>query len=341
MLEILQDQVERGFFAMGRRLPSERKLALEHNAPQSRIHKKLQELVEKGYLECRRGDGYYVCSARPRKKPRRIAMCLESPVHEVGKDDFYTGLFFKFASEYAFDMNFLTIPFTPDEQNDFFLRLMAENTAGIIAFPHFIDQILPVFGELKKRKIPFFFWDYSPLPGVFPAVGVDHFETCFQAAGILAGTGSPVTYVGFTGGMQNKLKFDGFECGCRAFGVKMDNPIFIPYHKLWESSGITHLVGNAAPGKVYFTSTLGLTESFVGTMFDRGFLPARDYLLLATDCLKMLDGSSLQFDCMMRDRAQIIRKLLSELEQALSDKEYACCDYRFPMRYVPGMTLKT
>ena len=37
----------------------------------------------------------------------------------------------------------------------------------------------------------------------------------------------------------------------------------------------------------------------------------------------------------------IIHKLLSELEQALSDREYTCCDYRFPMHYVPGMTLKT
>ena len=55
MLEILQERIEQGSYPVGRRLPSERKLAAEFQVPQSQIHKKLQQLVESGLLECFRG----------------------------------------------------------------------------------------------------------------------------------------------------------------------------------------------------------------------------------------------------------------------------------------------
>lgn len=59
MLEILQEKIEQGHYPAGKRLPSERKLAAEFHVPQSQIHKKLQQLVESGLLECFRGNGYF------------------------------------------------------------------------------------------------------------------------------------------------------------------------------------------------------------------------------------------------------------------------------------------
>ena len=41
MLEILQERIEQGSYPVGRRLPSERKLAGEFLAAQSQVHKKL------------------------------------------------------------------------------------------------------------------------------------------------------------------------------------------------------------------------------------------------------------------------------------------------------------
>lgn len=65
MLEILQEKIEQGHYPAGKRLPSERKLAAEFHVPQSQIHKKLQQLVESGLLECFRGNGYFVRQGKP------------------------------------------------------------------------------------------------------------------------------------------------------------------------------------------------------------------------------------------------------------------------------------
>ena len=48
MLEVLQDRIEQGFYPLGKRLPSERKLAAEFQVPQSQVHRKLRQLVDSG-----------------------------------------------------------------------------------------------------------------------------------------------------------------------------------------------------------------------------------------------------------------------------------------------------
>lgn len=76
MLEILQEKIEQGHYPAGKRLPSERKLAAEFHVPQSQIHKKLQQLVESGLLECFRGNGYFVRQGKPAaEKLYKIALC--------------------------------------------------------------------------------------------------------------------------------------------------------------------------------------------------------------------------------------------------------------------------
>jgi len=82
-----------------------------------------------------------------------------------------------------------------------------------------------------------------------------------------------------------------------------------------------------------------LAEQLTGTLFDRGFLPGRDYQLLAVDRVKFMDGSALQLDAMMRDHAQMIRTLLAEMHAAIQSCCSHCNDLRNPMTYIPGMSL--
>lgn len=338
---MLQDKIERGIYQVGEKLPSERKLATEYDVPQSQIHRKLQDLVQEGYLQCLRGNGYFVRAGKPcGKKLHKVAFCWESKESiSNNNDDFYTGLLFSFASEYSLNLNLFCVPKSSKEQNDLFMQLINDEYEGIFVFPHFITELIPAFLELKKLKIPLIFWDYSPLPAMFPAIGVDHFFSCFMAAEVLAPLKMPVTYIGFSGGEQNNLKYIGFESGCKTFGIKMEQPIMIPYKEIFSSGFNRYSLPKVLPRKLYFTSTRKLTESFIGQMFDNGFYPGKDYLLLGTDRLQFMEGSSFQLDCIMRDRSQIVRKLLLEMKHAIQKSTFFCNDYRIPMQYIQGRTL--
>ncbi len=341
MLEIVRDRIERGEYPAGRRLPSERKLAAEFDMPQSRVHAGLRELVASGYLECLRGNGYFVRSGRPRGEAlREVAFCWETPgTAAAGRDDFYSSLLFRFAGEYGINLNLFSIPRNAEEQNELFLKLIHDGYEGLFAYPHFISGFLPAFREFKRLGIPLIFWDYTPLPGIFPAVGVDHFHSGFRAAEVLAAYGMPVTWAGFSGGEQNRLKRAGFEEGCRAFSVRMEEPLIAAYEEVFSGGPAGELLEKIVPGKLYFTSTRLLTDSVIGRMFDRGYVPGKDYFLLGTDKPQFLEQSRLQLDCMMRDRAGIVRKLLSEMAGAIRERNLRCDDFRIPMRLVKGGTL--
>ena len=343
MLEILQERIEQGRYPVGRRLPSERKLAAEFHVPQSQIHKKLQQLVESGLLECFRGNGYFVRQGKPAaERLSRIALCWEqSSAGSTGSaaDDFYVGLLFNLAPEYAQNITIFNMPEESLKQNELILELIHEGFEGIFCYPHFVRELLPAFIELKIQGIPLIFWDYSPLPGIFPAVGIDHFQSCMLAAEVLAGQHMPVTYIGFEESEQNRLKYLGFHAGCRQFQLAVEKEILLPYRKAFGDQEEIGFEQELVPGKLYFASTRLLSSRVIGTMFDRGCLPGKDYRILTVDRVKFMEGSSLQLDSMMRDHTQMMHKLLSEMQHAVRSRNNACNDWRNPMRYIPGASL--
>lgn len=218
------------------------------------------------------------------------------------------------------------------------MELIHEGFEGIFCYPHFVRELLPAFIELKIQRIPLIFWDYSPLPGIFPAVGIDHFQSCMLAAEVLAGQHMPVTYLGFEESEQNRLKYLGFHAGCRQFQVTVEKEILLPYRKAFGEKEIG-FEQELAPGKLYFASTRLLSSRVIGTMFDRGCLPGKDYRILTVDRVKFMEGSSLQLDSMMRDHTQMMRKLLGEMQHAIRSRSCVCNDWRNPMRYIPGASL--
>lgn len=339
MLEVIRDQIERGIYPPGRRLPSERKLAREFGVPQSRVRKALQALVGEGYLESLRGNGYFLRGRSPGgRKLHKVAFCIENP--GAGDGDFYSELLFQKAAEFDLELKVALLPDSPAERNSMLLGQLDSGVDGIICFPHFFENLLPALLEIKKRALPFIFWDYSPFRGVFPAVGVDHFQSCFEAARVLAELKRPVVYIGFEGMEQNRLKYEGFLAGCRTFGIAMEPPVMIPYSEVLTSRPLRPYLENIEPGKLFFASTRLLSETLVGTMMDRGFLPVRDYSLLATDKLTIMEGCSLQLDCMMRDREGIVKVLLGSMRDAILKRQPLYYDYRLPMRYLPGRSLR-
>ena len=339
MLEVIRDQIERGVYPPEQRLPSERRLAAEFGVPQSRVRKALQTLVSEGYLESLRGNGYFIRNRRPGgKKLYRVPFCIETP--GAGDGDFYSELLFQRADEFDLDLKVAMLPGSPAERNRFLFKLMDSGVDGIICFPHLFENLLSALLEIKKRSLPFIFWDYSPFRGIFPAVGVDHFQSCFEAARVLSELRLPATYVGFEGMEQNRLKYEGFTAGCRIFEIAMEPPVMIPYSEILSGRPVNSYLEHIEPGKLFFTSTRVLTETLTGVMMDRGFLPGRDYRLLATDKLTIVEGSSFQLDCMMRDRETVVRVLLGSMRDAIRKKLPLCCDYRFPMKYLPGKSLR-
>ncbi|MBE6400152.1 MAG: GntR family transcriptional regulator [Lentisphaerae bacterium] len=339
MLEILQDMVERGEFPAGQRLPSERKLAEKFGVPQSQIHRKLQKLVEMGLLECFRGNGYFPKSRFSAAKPlHKIALLWERRNTDNPNEDFYAGLMFSLAPEYEQSVSVFNFPQDAAGQNKLLLQLLHEGYEGVFCYPHFVTGLLPGFLELHHRGVPVFFWDYSPLPGIFPAVGIDHFHTSMKAAEILASQNQPVTYLGFQGSEQNRLKQKGFQAGCELFRVPVEQEIMLNYQTVFNEKII--IDADLQPGKLYFTSTRMLSTALLGAMFDRGYLPGRDYQVLTTDRIRFIDESVLQIDSLMRDNMRVTRRLLQAMLDAIVKRSISCHDWRYPARYIPGNTLK-
>ena len=339
MLEVLQERIEQGFYPLGKRLPSERKLAREFDVPQSQIHRKLQELVSSGILECYRNNGYFIRAGKPAaEKLNKIALCWENTGSNAN-EDFYVGMLLNLAPEYKQNITLFNMPRNEKAQNDLFNYLIHEGFDGIYCYPHFINSFLPAFADIISCNIPLIFWDYSPLPGVFPSVGVDHFRSSQLAAEIIAGQKKDVTYLGFEGSEQHRLKHLGFRTGCRHYRVNIAEEIFFPFENVFNSAAID-FDGKLAPGKLYFTSTRLLSTLLVGRMFDAGYLPGKDYTLLTMDRIKFIDGGALQLDSLMRDQMQVIHKLLKEMRRAIDSGSIACHDWRYMMKYIPGSSLE-
>ena len=340
MLEVLQDRIEQGFYPVGKRLPSERKLAEEFHAPQSQVHRKMRQLVEAGLLECYRGNGYFIRAGRPAtEKLHRVALCGDPHGSTQEKEDFYVGLLLTLAPEHQQDIQWHVTPQDSREQNELFLHLIHEKVEGIICYPHLISGFLPAFSELLRQKIPLIFWDYSPLPGIFPSVGMDHFHSCMLAAEVLSQQKAPVTYVGFNGAEQNRLKHEGFRHGCELFNVEVEEEIIFPYEDVHRADRLD-FTGKIHPNHLFFTSTRLLSSRLVGKMFDDGYLPGRDYRILTVDKVKFMEDSRMQLDTIMRNNTAFVHKLLSEMHQAISQPTSQCNDYRLMMEYIKGQSLK-
>ena len=132
MLEILQDRIEQGVYPLGKRLPSERKLAEEFHVPQSQIHRKMRQLVDSGLLECFRGNGYFIRAGRPAaEKLYRVALCGDPRGSAHEKEDFYVGMLLNLAPEYGQNVTWYTIPREPKAQNELFRYLIHERFDGI------------------------------------------------------------------------------------------------------------------------------------------------------------------------------------------------------------------
>ncbi|MBR0458336.1 MAG: GntR family transcriptional regulator [Victivallales bacterium] len=337
MLELLTDRIESGYYGEGKRLPSERKLAQEYEVPQSRVHRVLQELVVAGRLECRRNDGYYPKLLRKRQfRGRRVAICIDSDWKHEPKD-FYVSSMFQLAPAFGIDISVVILPRTKAERDVFLLHQVSDGVEGLILYPHFVEDsdVLPLF---RAQGIPVFFWDFSPLPGICPGIGIDHFASGLLAAKVLARRNLPVCYIGLEGATQNRLKAQGFHAGCQRYGVTIQQETFLDY-KTFIDGKTVYLPDDLPEHGLFYTATRHTTSLLIGRMLDRGLFPGRDYFLLATDRLHFADGSAIQLDAILRDASQMSRSLLEAMRNALDTGELPCNDLRAPMQYVPGNTL--
>jgi DNA-binding LacI/PurR family transcriptional regulator len=341
MLEVIRDNIERNVYTAGKRLPSERKLAEEFHVPQSQVRKALRTLVEEGYLNCQRNNGYFVKESCPQStRLYRIAYCQEQELCIVPSEYYYTGMLFTWAGKYNLNFTTRQLPNDIQEQNRFFHELAEENYDGLLVFPQNIKETFSALWEIKRRKIPLIFWDYSPLHGVFPAVGVDHFQSCFTAVEVLSRCKLPVRFIGYEGNEQSRLKYDGFIAGSQMFGVKNSEPIFIPYSTHATGETIREQISNLETEELIFASTRKITENVVSLMMERGLWPGRDYFLLGTDKIALMEGCSLMLDCMKRDREGIALNLLSMMRNMIEQPDFAFTEIKLPMKYLRGDTLK-
>jgi DNA-binding LacI/PurR family transcriptional regulator len=340
MIELIKDNIERGVYPSDKRLPSERKLATEFNVPQSKIRKTLQLLVEQGYLECLKSNGYFVKKEHPKRtKLYHIAVCQEPGLCVNLSDSYFTGMLFHWAGTYNLNMMVHHLPEDIEEKNQLFMKLAESNVDGILAFPQSFDKHFPALWEIKKRKIPLLFWDYSPFHGVFPSVGVDHFQSCFNAVEILAKQNKSVRFIGYEGNEQSLLKQAGFDAGCRAFNVKTNSPILIPYTSYTPIKTIKSYLTELKPSELIFSTTRAITEAVTGLMLERELCPGRDYTLLGVDKLTLMEGCSLQLDCMARNRETIVCTLLDMMQKMIEDPQHVFNDIRLAMKYIPGKSL--
>ncbi len=271
-----------------------------------------------------------------------MALCIEAATSNIlatGKN-FYTGMLLNQAVVYDLNLQVFTLPREPQMQNELFFNLISQDIDGIICFPYEISEMLPAMLEIKKRNIPFVFWEYSPFHGQFPYVGVDHFQSCFNAAEVLSKCQKPVRYIGFEDKEQNEQKYAGFRAGCDAFVVTAGDPVLVPHSMRFSSQAIYDQLQSLRAGELYYTATRMLTGVVIGYMMDRGLMPGRDYFLLGTDQLNIIDGSSIQLDCMMRDNNSIMHTLLSMMSEMITQVRNYSCDYRIEMKYISGMSLK-
>ena len=340
MKDLIKEAIEKGVYSADKRLPSERALAAEYNAPQSQARKALQELVDDGYLDCRKNSGYFVRRRLPpRRRLHKVLLCQGSALYEDLKENYFTGIMFQRAAEY--NLNIIARDCRPglDAQNDLLMEAAEDGMEGILLFPQIIDKAPAALWEIRKRGITVIFWDYSPFPGVFPSVGIDHFQSCFKAAEVLSKLKEPARFIGYEGNIQSSLKREGFLAGCAAYGVKESEPFFTPYSSSAAIDQVKDRISSLREGELVFASTRLMTEAVVGLMADRGFFPGRHYKLLGTDKLKLTEGSSAQINCMSRDREKIARMLLSALQEMIERPQGIISETKISMNYLPGDTL--
>lgn len=67
----IQQQIEKGRFAAGELIPSERKIASHNNLSLATVRRALEELVHKGFLKRLQGKGTYVAGTADRRKKIR------------------------------------------------------------------------------------------------------------------------------------------------------------------------------------------------------------------------------------------------------------------------------
>jgi len=131
VLRTLRHEIERGVYALGTRLPTEKELCQRFEASRPTIRRAVARLVDEGKLRVRRGSGMYVtyeADAAPRSQTISLMYIFE------GQD-------LTHAQDYALSHGYLLCIFSQARdhwdvaaERKFLQRVLRENHSGLLAF---------------------------------------------------------------------------------------------------------------------------------------------------------------------------------------------------------------
>jgi len=335
--------IDKGVYAPGARLESERALADSFRVPQSQVRKALMKMVEQGYLEVRHGCGYFVRDYCAPIGLVEAVFCTPSPVKE-GVDSFGNLLLSLAARE--------RIYFRPAQlsEGDFAAweetlaqALTDKSCRGAVCSPIFSMQLGQSLLQAYADGFPVLFLDYSPFPEMFPSVGADHFGMGFMAARRLAEAGATrPLFIGYQPEVAHsaRMKLLGFENGCKFHQIIPPEPLLISNTELTEFPQILKAWMQNDEFDFLHASTGGFTRRTAGVLMADSLSEKNKARLLGVDAPQPLPGSGLNVDCIMRDREGEARAALEMFRKMLTTVgRRAPESVRVPPRYLQGNTL--
>ena len=106
LFHAIREKIVRGFWSKGNKLPSTRKLALEIDVSRNTVIFAYEQLMSEGYIESRKGAGYFVSI----EQPEYYLGALDAPSETVSKESHDVN------GKPAFDVNHGFAPGVPDLQ---------------------------------------------------------------------------------------------------------------------------------------------------------------------------------------------------------------------------------
>lgn len=232
--DFIIEQINTGDYPPGYKLKSERELAEDFGIPRSQIHKILQELVDEGYLDCKRGSGYTVYANFSRKKKTlRIACLYQFGNANIHRTDSAIGILaIKAAMR---NMTITPICYEGQDSSKFTNALSktieSEDYDALLVQPVWDVDYTEGLSLALSKHIPIVCRDFCQIAPALPTVSPNHYAIGFMAAKTLSSKGyKRPLYIGYStdsrlhSGMQ---KYTGFAAGAYKYQLRCDDGIFI------------------------------------------------------------------------------------------------------------------
>jgi len=138
---LLIDNIKQGFWEIGDKISSERKLAQQYDVSRVTINKALAELIAEKWLYAERGRGTFVANWERKRSDRKVmSICLLSP-HKYSEVDFYSGFFSDTVNsirkivEGKYEFVIYSSEWSPEKEKTILTNMIADHIAGVVIFP--------------------------------------------------------------------------------------------------------------------------------------------------------------------------------------------------------------